>query len=389
MANIKAFSALRPNGDQINSRFVTQAQAGLGKEMLEIKRMLEPKKGTSLGFESIQTYDRNLSELIDAGLYHQEKHPAIYIYELEINHCKQYGVWVMTDIEDLVNGSMITHENTLAERETRLIAYRKDIGLEGSPVLLTYRPQAEINSLIENIIKSEKADVFTIGENEHRLWKVKNNLLIEKFKKAFQNVDRVYVADGHHRLAAAEKLHKTRAQWITALYVPSNQIKISEFNRLIIPEKKISKTGLFKVLEEYFYVSPIPGNTPFRPNKQHCFGVFHNGIWYRLDLIAGQSTLEYETDVVILQRKVLQPVFNIDNPASNLCLHSYSSSQWEEMLAVTGANPDAVVFSLYPMSIDELIGQVENKVILPPKSTFIEPKIPFGLLLYSHKLDDE
>lgn len=389
MANIKAFRALRPNGDQINNRFLAHAQIGEGKEMLEIKKMLEPKKGTPLVFESIQTYDRNLNELIDAGLYHQEKEPAIYIYELEINHCKQYGVWVMTDIEDLLNGSMITHENTLAEREARLVGYRKDIGLEGSPVLLTYRPRAEVNNLIEHIINSQEANLFSIGGKAHRLWKVKDALYIEKFKKAFQGVERVYVADGHHRLAAAEKLHKIKPQWITALYVPSNQIKISEFNRLIIPERRILKTKLFNVLEEYFYVSPIPGNVPFRPNKLHCFGVLHEGIWYQLDLKSDKLMLKHETDVSILQHKILQPVFEIDNPGSNPSLYSYPFNQWEEMLAVVKENPEAVVFSLYPMSVDQLIEQVENKVTLPPKSTFIEPKIPFGLLLYSHKLDEE
>ena len=389
MANIKAFRALRPNGEQINNRFIAHAKVGQGKEMLEIKKMLEPKKGTPMVFENIQTYDSNLNELIDAGLYHQEKEPAIYIYELEINHRKQYGVWVMTDIEDLLNGAMITHENTLAEREARLIGYRKDVGLEGSPVLLTYRPHAEINNLVENVIKSQQPIVFSIGKKEHRIWKIKDMPLIEKFRDAFQNIERFYVADGHHRLAAAEKLHKTKPQWITALYVPSNQIKISEFNRLIIPDKEVSKIELFSVLEKYFYISPIPGNVPFRPNKLHCFGIFYNNKWYQLDLKADEASLYHETDVAILQHKILQPVFNIDNPSANPCLFSYPANQWDEMLAVIKSNPNAVAFSLYPMNVDQLIGQVENKVTLPPKSTFIEPKIPFGLLLYSHKLDEE
>ncbi|MCZ4243030.1 DUF1015 domain-containing protein [Pedobacter punctiformis] len=389
MANIKAFKALHPNGSRINNRFIEHAEVGLGEEMLEIKRMLVPKKGSSLVLGTIQTYDDNLNELIDSGLYHQEKEPAIYIYELQINQGRQYGVWVMTDIQDLLNGAMITHENTLADREARLHEYRKDIGLEGSPVLLTYRPQAEINVLIEQIVKSREAEIFSIGGIAHRLWKVNEVNFILKFKNAFQKVNRVYVADGHHRLAAAEELHKVKPQWITALYVSSDQIKISEFNRVVIPEKKVSKSELFSAIETYFYISPIPGNVPFRPNKQHCFGVCFDGVWYQLDLKEDKAMLKQETDVAILQHKILQPLFGIDNPATNPCLHSFPTNRWEEMLTEAKNNPTAVVFSLYPMSVDQLIGQVEKHVTLPPKSTFIEPKIPFGLLLYSHKLDEE
>lgn len=154
---------------------------------------------------------------------------------------------------------------------------------------------------------------------------------------------------------------------------------------MVVPDRHLSGVLLLEELKHYFYISAIPGNVAYRPSKGHRFGMYCEGNWYQLDLKASLEGFERHTDVGILQSLVLEPVFGITDPKTDKQLLNYPADRWEALLSDIATHPGAVVFSLFPMSIDELISQAESQQVLPPKSTYVEPKLPYGLLLFCPK----
>ncbi len=350
MANINAFRAIRTNG------FI---------------------------FEQ-EHKNQQLQQLLEKGSCTTDEQPAIFIYEQDTSLGSQTGVWVLTDVQDMEDGKIIIHEHTLAENEDKIRIQRENTGVEGSPILLTYQPVAAINRLIGTITSSYPPEAFYENQQYHRIWKVTAPDFIRQFREAFLKLDKVYLADGHHRLAAALQHHKKEKQWISTLYVSTEQIRISAFHRLVVPNEFLDEELLFKTLKQTFEVIHVSDNAPYLPDEPHHLGLFYAGNWYKLSLKPEREQLKDEPDVCILQEQVLKPLFDLQDPRNDTRLSSFGPDQgWPALLYELSAEPFSVAFTLYPMDIDQLIAQAEKKASLPPKSTWIEPKIPFGLLVYS------
>lgn len=365
MANIKAFRALRCG--------LTEK----GTLIKDLKIILEP---SSNYMESLQPYLSSFRLLMLNKSLYIENESAIYIYENCGKNGKQRGIWALTNVNDNTINDIILHEQTITEQEYKIKAYREQIGLEGEPILLTYTPQAELNKLIEKIMQSRPPEYYFHEKVLHQLWKITSTTVIEQLKQEFSNLKNLYVADGHHRLAAALSLQHKEEQWISTLYVAADQLRIREFNRLVTPDTHINREELLELINQYFLVYAIPGNTPYRPDRHHQMGMCLCGKWYQLDLIEDKHP---EIDVAILQDYILEPFFKIRDPRNDSRLKNLDPLDgWTKLIVETKENLASIAFTLFPMTVEQLIDCANQQKTLPPKSTWIEPKIPYGLLLH-------
>lgn len=360
MASIKPFTAIRPNS----------------------KLVAEPAYG--------KTQDQQqdvVARLLQDDNYSIAAHPAIYVYETDNAQGRQTGIWALTDLTDYHRGNIVAHEKILPEGEKEIRAYRERVGLEGAPVLLTYADNRVIDMLIRKVTSSYTPEIFYDAGKAHKLWQVTLPDLIRQFEAAFKLLQMVYVADGHHRLAAAATMHHKSQQWISTLYVAVSQLRICGFHRVVIPGTEISTDNVLSVVQQYFHISAIPNNVAYKPDRTHRLGLFLRGAWYQLDLKTSVIQLHDETDVRILQEYILEPGFGIKEPETDARLRVFAAEEgWRDLLDTITANRNAVAFTLFPMTAEKLIEQADLHVALPPKSTWVEPKVLYGLLMYSNRI---
>jgi uncharacterized protein (DUF1015 family) len=380
MSRIKPFNALRPNEGWYKD--LLGITGGSPDKIGLLKKLLEPRGEKAEENWKLKKYLYSLETLLHGGNYVVDESPAVYIYERESSAGSQFGIWVLTSLQDLEDGKILKHEETLLRHEERLQMYREEVGLEGSPVLLTYHRQPEISLLIEKSAKCTPDANFLYEGSHHRLWSVTDKDSIAAFQMAFAKLENVYVADGHHRLASAAAMHRISAQWITTLYISAGQLSCNAFHKMILPNIGFSDSDFLKTIDQHFRVSIISVNKAFVPSANHSLGLFYKQQWYLLELRKEQQVLMEEPDVRILQDKILEPIFGIRDPRTDPQLISWPENQWNKMLESSNANAGIILFTLYPLHIDELIKQAEKQAALPPKSTYIEPKVPYGLLVY-------
>lgn len=382
MANIHAFHAIRP-GEKMFYKHESPMETILEFNAGDLQFKLGLEHNWQLPDDNRRdAHDEYLEDLLGSGEYIQDENAAIYIYETSIFCGSQIGVWALTDLNDFGNGKIITHENTLSENEDGIRNYRENVGIEGSPILLSYYCDGSIASLIQFIRTTCQPECFSYKGQINKIWKVDSPLLISSFTEAFRELDKVYLADGHHRLAAAWQLNRRSKQLISSLYVPLNQLKIREFNRVVVDGETISGNGFLELIDRYFYKSAIPYNKPYRPDKIHRFGLCYQGLWYQLDLRADQYLTD-KLDVNILQDYILHSAFDIQDPRADKRLISFGPEEdWKVLLDYLNDEKSAIAFTLYPIEMDVFVAHADKMIILPPKSTWIEPKIPFGLIMY-------
>jgi uncharacterized protein (DUF1015 family) len=250
--------------------------------------------------------------------------------------------------------------------------------------------------IINRIIIETKASrpKATLGNKNglHRIWKIEELEIQQKLIEAFSEVKTVYLADGHHRIESANKLALEQKEkggrvydTISSLYMAADQLRIEEYDRVVIPGQIVDKTGLLSELDKHFYITESNGNDPVRPKEQHHIGMCIDGKWYRL--LAKPHTYQNKNQAnnlgaAILQEQVLTPVFNIFNPKTDTRLRCAGGEKaMEEIAAIFLLHPGAIAFTLCPLTVDQLISVADAGHILPPKSTWIVPKIPYGLII--------
>ena len=368
MANIKAFSALKRD------------MRGHPTMVTSLKSILEPNLDDT---GSLGHYHAAFQRLMQEEYFQTDSKPALYIYENYHVNGVQRGIWALTKVNDSTMKNIIQHEQTIIEHQNKIKRYREEVGIEGEPILLTYHSRPDINQLIEQVMTSGQPEYYFHESILHQLWKVTSTSAIAAIEYAFSTVDKLYVADGHHRLAAALSLQHQSEQWVSTLYISKDQLRIKEFNRLIITETDIEVQKLFELLYKYFTVIASIDNLPYRPDDHHEMGMCLAGNWYQLVLKSDQFTMQQKVDAVILQDYILEPFFKITDPRHDPRLETLDPiTGWAKLITGIKEYPFAVAFTLFPMTADQLIACADQQETLPPKSTWIEPKIPYGLLLY-------
>ncbi|MDB5004419.1 MAG: hypothetical protein JWQ34_2644 [Mucilaginibacter sp.] len=372
MATIKPFRAIRPAHAELTGQL---------KDLLEAGARARPEtpEGQIAAYSDIQ---ETLRELLKSGQLLKEETPAIYIYEMEHPAYRQTGIWALTALEDYRSGRIKRHELTLKDSVRRLKNYRAHTRLEGSPVLLTYVPDAEIDQMISTF-KCEPAFSSLIDEQgNHRLWRVED---CQPLIDAFARLGPVYVADGHHRLESAAELSgdiksfgKPVYDSLSTLYMSATELRSRDYHRAVILAAPVDTARLLQQLSWNFAIRST--KELVRPTKKHQFGMLIGGACYEL------TAKEGGVDAAILQDRVLWPFFGISDPKADPRLKCIGGGQaMTALLAFIAEHPCSVAFTLYPMAVTELLAVARAGEILPPKSTWIDPKVPYGLILYQHE----
>ncbi len=405
MANIQPFRAIRSNpfyadqlvftSLQVESVSGDETKDGMLaplKHLLETGARLRPEtpEGQAKAFQDIKDTLKNL--LASDKLWHEQT-PGIYVYEVEHKTYRQTGIWALTSLDNYVQGNIKIHELTFADSIRRLTNYRKNTGLEGSPVLLAYHPDITVNRIIAETIKNNKKITYGNEHGLHHLWKIEDPAVQQHLIDAFAKIKTVYLADGHHRLEssallATEQRAKglTEFDHISSLYMATDQLRIEEYDRVVVPAETVEKDAFFNQLKEHFDVQL--SNQQVQPRRPHHFGMRFENNWFELtakqQLYSNQNGAA-NLDAYILQETVLAPIFGIQDPKVDQRLKCAGGEMaMDEINAILNVYRDAIVFTLCPVSVEQLIEVAEAGEILPPKSTWIVPKIPYALLLHRH-----
>ena len=396
MATIKPFRAIHPNPFYADQLVFTKPQAesvagdtrqpeGLPplKTMLETGARQRPEtpEGQVLAYRDI---NETFSHLLESERLWLDKTPAIYVYEVTHPGYQQSGIWALTELNEPIK----THELTFDDSVRRIKNYREHTGLEGSPILLTYAPEPVIDDIIREGQQNFPDVRYESPAGLHKLWKIENPNILARLVAAFAKIEDVYLADGHHRKRSGELLLPLFNS-ISALYMSTAELKIRRYNRVVVPSQPVNSEWLFQQLLPHFYMQESFNNKPVQPFEERRIGMFFQGNWYHLK--AKPNTYSYCAnpnilDVSILQDYILSPLFHITDPATDPRLkHAGGEKAMSEMEDLFKDNPDAIGFTLCPVTVEQLCHAADNGINLPPKSTWIDPKIPYGLLLYKHQ----
>lgn len=408
MAKIKPFRAIHPNplyADQlVLAKPQAESVAGNGqipgalqplKHLLETGARQRPEtpEGQADAYRDINDA---LQNLLENNRLKRDEGGYIYIYEVAHPAYTQTGIWALTQLPENGKYQIKTHELTFDDSVRRIKNYRANTGLEGSPILLTYQPNKVINSLINIVKKRQKPTTLGNSHGVHRLWKITDTELQQQMIEAFAGIGKVYLADGHHRLESALKLaYEQRSNGlpvfdtIASLYMATDQLQIQEYDRVIIPAGPVDKAIFFEQLQQYFYIHETNSSLPVQPQQTRKFGMYLQGAWYNLEAkahIYENKGVAGGLDAAVLQELVLGPLFGIASPGTNPRLKCIGGGQAiDELLAFIAHRPRAVAFTLCPMTVKQLTDVADAGEILPPKSTWIDPKVPYGLLLQLHE----
>ena len=412
MPNIKPIKALLPNPSlaseivvHLENLTIENAKIIRNQSANSFVHLLIPKiehfylQGSKqeLAFKKIA---ENLEDFIQQKVLIQDNQPSLYIYQIKHLDITQTGIWTATSIDDYLNNTVKKHELTRIERERGLIEYLQQTGIDANPVLITYLAKEEINQFIE-IKKSSKPDLsFTYENEEHQLWKIENIEEVNKIVQLFKEMDSTYLADGHHRAAAActygierRKLnlkHKGTEEYnfFSSVYMSTDQLRIFEFHRIIKDLGNLSAEDFLKALSLKFDIEEI-NNENLKSQREHQFGLYLAGRSYllstKLEFIDLENIVK-NLDVSILENLILKPILNIlDARTDDRISFAGGLTPIDDLIKSVDANEQSAVFFLYPTSIVDLMKVADLGETMPPKSTWFEPKFLVGLV--THLID--
>lgn len=337
-----------------------------------------------------------LWHMVEEGTLFQEKEACFYLYEISSSSHAQTGLVACAAIDDYLNQVIKRHENTKPEKEADRIRHVQTCGAQTGPIFLAHRPQPELRRIID--IKKRTSPVYNFISQDHirhRVWVVKDKASIRKICEIFQQIDSIYIADGHHRAASAIKAGMAKREenpaytgeeefnYFLCTLFPSDELYIMDYNRVVKDLNGYSKEAFLEKLKERFEVKAV-GETPVVPEKKGVFGMYLKDGWYRLELKeAFLSTDAVEgLDVAALQREVLAPVLGIEKPGEDSRIEFVGGIRGLEELERRVQTDCAVAFSMYPTSMEELMQVADEGRLMPAKSTWFEPKLRSGLFIH-------
>ena len=404
MAAIKPFKALRPKKelaeqvasrpyDVLNSEEAKKEAAGNNYSFLRItKSEIDLPEGIDI--HSQQVYDKakaNLEMFIQNGTLYSEQKPCYYIYQLVMNGNSQTGLVCVSSVEDYSNNVIKKHELTRPEKEKDRIDHMQTIRAQTGNVFLAYRDVMEINALI-NGWKAKNAPEYDFTANDgikHTVWVINRDDVINSITNLFATkVPNTYIADGHHRAASAAKVSKhlpnsEDAKYFLTTIFPASQLAILDYNRVVKDLDDLTTEEFIGALQEDFMITYSP--EPVKPAVLHEFGMYLEDEWYILT--SREGTYRNDPigvlDVSILQKNVLDKILDIDDPRTDKRLDFVGGIRGlEELEKRVNSGEMAAAFSLYPVTIEQLFAIADSGKVMPPKSTWFEPKLRDGLLTH-------
>ena len=362
--------------------------------------------------DDVDTYDDKVyakaKELLEAriadGTYVSDETECYYIYELIMDGRSQKGIVACASIDDYVNGVIKKHENTRADKELDRIRHVDTCSAQTGPIFLAYRAKKELSELIGRVMKNEKLYGFTSDDGiTHNVWRIADAGDIETIRRNFAETDSIYIADGHHRAASAVKVGLKRREenpgytgseefnYFLSVLFAEDELMIMDYNRVL---KDLNGNTVSEFMDKVlacFDVSEAgkgdAGNesSNFRPTKKGEFGMLLDGTWYRLNVKEGmydKNDPVASLDVSILQDKLLGPVLGIKDPKTDKRIDFVGGIRGLKELARRCESDMKLAFSMYPTSITELFAVADAGLLMPPKSTWFEPKLRSGLFIH-------
>jgi uncharacterized protein (DUF1015 family) len=339
----------------------------------------------------------NMQSFIQRGILFQDTTPCFYIYRQRMEGRDQYGIVAGASLAEYESGRIKKHEFTRKDKEEDRTRHVDVVNAQTGPVFLTYKPQQSIDSLVEGIVKQPPEYDFIADDGiAHTAWVVNDDNSIESLKNAFMKVDYLYIADGHHRAAAAAAVRKMRMaqhpentgneayHYVLAVLFPSSQLKIMDYNRVVKKPHDLTIAGFFQAVSKKFAVSDdYKGKSPV---QCHEFGMYVQGRWYKLTARDG-SFKENDPievlDVSILQKNLLEPILGIKDPREDKRIDFVGGIRgMKELERLVDTGLFDVAFSLYPATLEQLMDVADSGKVMPPKSTWFEPKLRSGIFVH-------
>ena len=410
MAVIRQFKAIRPTPemaekvaalpyDVVNSEEAAEMVIGNPYSFLHVdKAEIDLPAGTDI--YSPEVYEKaksNLEKMITDGVLVQDEKPMLYVYELTMDGRSQTGLVACTSIDEYMQGIIKKHELTREDKEQDRIRHVDICNANTGPIFLAYRTVDEISEIVDNVKKNAPVYDFTAEDGIiHKAWIIDDEETINRLVKLFKDVPNLYIADGHHRNASAAKVGLKRRNenpnytgdeefnYYLAVIFPSDQLKILDYNRVVKDLNGLSEEEFIKKLSEKFDIVETGGRA--KPDKAYDFGMYMDGKWYMLtakDEIKSKDAVK-GLDVSILQDNVLIPILGIGDIRTDKRIDFVGGIRGlGELEKRVDSGEMKVAFAMYPTSIEQLMTIADENKIMPPKSTWFEPKLRSGLFIHS------
>ncbi|WP_036606451.1 DUF1015 domain-containing protein [Oribacterium sp. P6A1] len=425
MAVVKPFKAIRPNREAVSE------VAALPYDVYSRQEAREKVKGHPLSFLNIdrpetqfpEDYDmysrevyKKASEMlnseIEAGIYVKDEVPCYYIYELTMDGRTQTGIAALSSIDDYLSNVCKKHENTVEEKEQDRIRHVDSCSCQTGPIFLAYRERKEITEIVDS--EKQKAALYDFVSDDnirHRVWKIDDDKLVSRLMTEFASVPATYIADGHHRAASAVKVGLMRRKehpdytgeeefnFFLSVLFPDNELKIMDYNRIVKDIRGLAPEDLMLSIEENFVVFNV--KEAFVPKVKGEMLMYISGEWFLLrakDQVVEERKNDpvRSLDVSILQDLILSPLLGIRDPRTDKRIEFVGGirgikelekkvSQYTYGHVMDGTIEEtgpAVAFLMHPTGIDELINVADHQLLMPPKSTWFEPKLRSGIFIH-------
>jgi uncharacterized protein (DUF1015 family) len=415
MATLKAFKGLRPPKeivknlasrpyDVLNSKEAREEAKGNEYSLLHIiKPEIDLPEGTSLYSQEVYNKAKeNLETFKSKGWLTKDSEDKLYIYAQTMWGKTQYGIVGCASVDDYLNNVIKKHELTRPDKEEDRMKHVRITNANMEPVFFSYPANKALDSMIMDFAKNNEPEYdFTADDGVgHHFWVISDKEMINSIIAYFKEMPAVYVADGHHRTAAAALVGKEKREanpnhtgneeynFFLAVHFPDNQLTIIDYNRVVKDLNGLSEAEFIEKLKESFDVEDM-GTDEYKPAALHEFSMYINGHWYKLT--AKENTYDDNDpigvlDVTILTNEVLNPLLGIENLRTSKRIDFVGGIRGlDELKKRVDSGEMKVAFALYPVSMKQLIDIADNGMIMPPKTTWFEPKLRSGLVV--HELD--
>lgn len=413
MAEIRPFRAVRPVPE------LADKVAALPYDVMSSEEARQMVEGNPYSFlhvdkaeidldPQIDLYDQRvyekaaqvLQEMIADGVLREEAKPCYYIYRQIMGDRAQTGLVACASIDDYLNDKIKKHELTRADKEIDRTRHVDYCDANTGPIFLTYPAQTDINQTVAAWITRDPIYDFTSEDGiRHIIWVIDDDAVIGQLTALFAGIENLYIADGHHRSASAVKVGQMRREanpnytggeeynCFLAVIFPDQDLYIMDYNRVVKDLAGLSADEFLARVGEKFAVSRYEGTGPYKPHDKHWFGMYLDGSWYRLQ--ARENSYDSQDpvgrlDVSIMQNNILGPILGIADPRTDKRIDFVGGIRGLEELERRVNEGMAVAFSMYPTTVQDLMDIADAGLIMPPKSTWFEPKLRSGLFI--HKL---
>ena len=402
MSLIKPFAGLRPKPeraaeviappyDVLNTEEARARAAQRPHSFLHIsKPEIDLPPGTDPYAPQVyQTGAKILQQMLEAGILVRDSRPHYYLYRLIMGEHHQTGLVAAASVAEYDRNRIRKHEFTRPDKEDDRVRQIDALNAQTGPVFLTYRQQPQVDDIVAQVMK--QAPVYDLSADDgvqHTFWVVEDAGQIDALTALFDAMDCIYIADGHHRSASASRVAKMRANgsgaadYFLSVIFPDNQMKILDYNRVVKDLKQLDVEAFLHQVREAFEVEPVAA--AFKPAQAAQFGMYLEGQWYRLALKPGripQDDAVARLDVSLLHDNLIEPILGISDPRRDKRVDFVGGIRGlAELEKRVDSGDMRVAFSLFPTSMADLMSVADANKVMPPKSTWFEPKLADGLV---------